>query len=246
MQADHIGRSQDLFLRRRARARLADARLAPCALQPSTSCRLPRPRGGHTAPDGAQAEDAEGLPRAGEQLPRPVSLPHLGARRTILRATASIRLNACSATAKALMPGVLQTVTARMPAALRSMLSVPVPQTETSLSAGQAWKTAPLKRAWRADIDGRGGGADAPINSRSSVGAALGRGPGPPRASCALVRLGPGEAEGKSSGRRSRGAAGERAPGRPPLPHRPTSCGRDRGASARAPTASAARRAGSR
>ena len=59
-----------------------------------------------------------------------------------------MRVSACSATANALMPGVLQMVTPRMPAALRSMLSVPVPHTETILSLGQAANTLSLKRAW--------------------------------------------------------------------------------------------------
>ena len=45
----------------------------------------------------------------------------------------------------ALMPGVLQIVTPRMPAAFRSKLSVPVPHTETILSLGHAWKTPSLK-----------------------------------------------------------------------------------------------------
>ena len=58
--------------------------------------------------------------------------------RGILRPTVSISVMACSATAKALTPGVLVTVTPRRPAASRSMLSVPVPQIEISFISRQA------------------------------------------------------------------------------------------------------------
>ena len=60
----------------------------------------------------------------------------------------SMSAMACSATAKALTPGVLHTVTPRRPAASRSMLSVPVPHTETILRSRQAAKTPSVKRAW--------------------------------------------------------------------------------------------------
>ena len=68
-------------------------------------------------------------------------------RVVIFRPTASMSVKACSATAKALMPGVLQMVTPRMPAAFRSRLSVPVPHTETILRLGQAVNTPSVKRA---------------------------------------------------------------------------------------------------
>ena len=80
-------------------------------------------------------------------------------------------VSACSATAKALMPGVLQTVTPRMPAALRSMLSVPVPHTETILSAGQAANTRVAEAGVRADVDGDLGVVDAADQLLLLVGA---------------------------------------------------------------------------
>ena len=83
-------------------------------------------------------------------------------------------VSACSATANALMPGVLQTVIPRMPAALRSMLSVPVPHTETILSSGQAANTASLKRAWARILMRDLGVADAADQLHLLVGAALG------------------------------------------------------------------------
>jgi hypothetical protein len=63
------------------------------------------------------------------------------------RAVASMRATACSATANALTPGVLQTVIPWRPAASRSMLSVPVPQIEIISSLRQASITRSVKRA---------------------------------------------------------------------------------------------------
>jgi hypothetical protein len=54
----------------------------------------------------------------------------------------------CSASAFALTPGVLVTVTPRALQATRSTLSVPAPQIEIRRSLGQAASTRSVKRAW--------------------------------------------------------------------------------------------------
>src|SRR5207244_11827699 len=60
-------------------ARLADARLVTPRAPAEHVHADAATESGHAAPDGAHAEHAEGLAEElGEQLPRPVSLPHLG------------------------------------------------------------------------------------------------------------------------------------------------------------------------
>src|SRR5438876_4279959 len=68
--------------------------------------------------------------------------------RGIRRAVASMSASVCSATAKALTPGVLDTVMPWRPAAARSTLSVPVPQIEISSSLRHAAITLSVNRAW--------------------------------------------------------------------------------------------------
>jgi hypothetical protein len=93
------------------------------------------------------------VPKTPSVLPRhctSCSRGHLPSRisrsmRGMRRAVASMSAIACSATANALTPGVLQMVTPRRPAAARSTLSTPVPQIETILSVGQAANTASVK-----------------------------------------------------------------------------------------------------
>src|SRR3989454_1727339 len=68
--------------------------------------------------------------------------------RGIRRAVASMSASVCSATAKALTPGVLDTVIPWRPAASRSTLSVPVPQIEISSSLRHAAITPSVNRAW--------------------------------------------------------------------------------------------------
>src|SRR4051794_2201866 len=77
------------------------------------------------------------------QAPVRISPSSFGMR----RATASISAIVCSATALALTPAVLQTVTPRRCADWRSILSVPVPQIETSFNCGQAANTLSVKCA---------------------------------------------------------------------------------------------------
>ena len=150
VQADHVRGGQDLVLGGRPRARgLRMRAVSPGALQPSTFMPMARrgwPRARRWCPCRRRRGSCRDL---GEHLARPLAL-----RASRGRAAGSAvpppasGSRACSATAKALTPGVLQTVTPRMPAALRSMLSVPVPQTETILRSRQAAKTPSLKRAW--------------------------------------------------------------------------------------------------
>jgi signal transduction histidine kinase/DNA-binding NarL/FixJ family response regulator len=124
-------------------------RSSPRALQPRTSMPMPRPSAAMRPPIVPMPKTPRVLPRHWVSISRGQRPARISrSRRVIFRATASMRASACSATAKAFTAGVLQTVTPRMPAALRSTLSVPVPHTETSLSAGQAAKTASVKRAW--------------------------------------------------------------------------------------------------
>src|SRR4029450_13983280 len=108
------------------------------------------PQGDHAGAVGAGADHPEGLAQhlrenARRQGPAPPRISR--SMRGILRPVVSISAIACSATAKALTPGVLHTVMPRRPAAPRSMLSVPVPHTDTSFSSRQAAKTPSLKRA---------------------------------------------------------------------------------------------------
>ena len=96
------------------------------------------------------------VPKTPSVLPRSwpsISRGHLPSRTWasicgIFRATASMRASVCSATAMAFAPGVLHTVTPRRPAASRSMLSVPVPHTDTSARFLHAMNTPSVKRAW--------------------------------------------------------------------------------------------------
>ncbi len=122
---------------------------SPSALQPSTFMPMPRAMVASRPPMAPMPKTPRVLPThwvisSRGQRPLRISASMVTTR----RATVSIRVSACSATAKALTPGVLQIVTPRMPAAFRSRLSVPVPHTETILSRGQAWNTPSLKRAW--------------------------------------------------------------------------------------------------
>ena len=217
---------------------------SPRALHPSTSMPIARPSVTTRAPMVPIPSTPSVLPRSWVSSSRGHRPARISASRSvILRPTASISVSACSATAKALMPGVLQTVTPRMPAALRSMLSVPVPHTETSLSAGQAVNTVSLNRACARmlmaifaapirRISSRSSSAPRSENTRTSP-SFLAR-------SCASV---PAKTEGKSSGTtitpRSRRATAPRR-----LPRQTPSDARDRAASARATTASAGCRAG--
>ena len=225
-----------------ARRRLS----SPWALQPRTFMPMRAAERGHAGADGAHAEHAERLAEElGEHLARPLARAHLGVERVILRATASMSVSACSATAKALTPGVLQTVTPRMPAAFRSMLSVPVPHTETILSAGQAANTASLNRACARMLMATCARSMRRISSfSSSAPRSVNRRTAPSffaRSSAAE----PAKTDGKSSGTTIMPRPRRSAPGPRPRRRRARSCGRGRGASARAPTASAARTWGS-
>ena len=80
----------------------------------------------------------------------------------ICRATVEHQGEACSATAKALTPGRVADGEPRAcRRRARSMLSVPVPHTETILRSGQATKTPSLKRACARMLMATAGVADA-------------------------------------------------------------------------------------
>ena len=187
------------------------------------------------------------VPKTPSVLPRSwvsISRGHLPARisassSVILRATASMSVSACSATAKALMPGVLHTVTPRMPAAFRSILSVPVPHTDTSLSAGQAVNTESLNRACARILMATCARSMRRMSSfSSSAPRSVNRRTAPSffaRSSAAE----PANTDGKSSGTTIMPRPRRSAPGRPRRPRPPRSCARGRGASARARRASA-------
>src|SRR6266850_784527 len=96
----------------------------------------------------AVAEDAERFPDQLVRRSRGQPPPRTSrSMRGIRRAAASMSASACSATANALTPGVLQTVIPWRPAASRSMLSVPVPQIEIISSFRHASITRSVKRA---------------------------------------------------------------------------------------------------
>ena len=156
---------------------------------------------------------------------------------------------ACSATAKALTPGVLQTVIPRRPAASRSMLSVPVPHTETILRSRQAAKTPSLKRAWARMLTATRARSDALDQLGLVVGAAGGDHAGLADLLRALVGRGALEDAGEVVGYGDQGLGhlrcrSRRRPARRRRlrPARP--CARDRAGPARAPTTPAGRTAG--
>ncbi len=148
---------------------------SPWALQPRTFMPMPLAITASRAPMAPMPKTPSVLP----SICVSISRGHLPSRISrssgvILRPTASMRVSACSATAKALTPGVLQMVTPRMPAAFRSKLSVPVPHTETSLSFGHRREDRVGEPRVGADVDGDPRVADAPDQLVLLVGAALG------------------------------------------------------------------------
>src|SRR5438067_789476 len=119
------------------------------ALHVRTSMPKARPSSATRAPILPVPKTASVLPKSWPSISRGQTPPRISRSiRGILRTAASMSASVCSATAKALIPGVLHTVMPRRPAASRSTLSVPVPQIETSRSARHAAKTWSVKRAW--------------------------------------------------------------------------------------------------
>ena len=159
----------------RAGRRAADARLV-AARAPGQHLHAERlGQRDHARADGAGAEHAERLAQALHQhLARPRAAAHLAVDLGILRPTVSMSAMACSATAKALTPGVLHTVTPAAAGRVQvDVVGAGAPHRD-HLEVAAGGEDAVGEAGVGADVDGHAGAADALDELGLVVGAAGG------------------------------------------------------------------------